>query len=239
MARTRFHARCRFSLASAAISSADPVPFGSCRGRRASSLPEPHAASPRPTPAARSRRHLTRCSPHRHGVEHSLSFGPSPTAASQPPHRLLRPLLTSRSGSTPSPFQARGEISPGKNALLHCTTAGSTPLPLDHESFAVFGPLALVGNAFYPVLVHRLAASLHASSPHSVTLMQLRFTSLAVINSRWDFHPQECAHAGRTIGIGGASRLLPSHTTGHTGPYPAVRQIMRCDVPRRKQGRLN
>jgi len=24
------------------------------------------------------RRHLTQCSPHRHGVEHSLSFGPSP-----------------------------------------------------------------------------------------------------------------------------------------------------------------
>src|ERR1700736_3469267 len=113
-------------------------------------------------------------------------------------HRLLRPLLTSRSGSTPSPFQAQGEISPGKNALLHCTTAGSTPLPIDHESFAVLGPLALVGNAFYPVLVHRPAASLHASSPHSVALMQLRFPSLAVINSRWDLHPQECAHAGRT-----------------------------------------
>ena len=113
-------------------------------------------------------------------------------------HRLLRPLLTSRSSSTPSPFQAQGEISPGKNALLHCTTAGSTPLPLDHESFAVPGPLALLSTAFYPVLVHRPAASLHASFPHSVALMQLRFTSLVVINSRWDFHPQECAHAGRT-----------------------------------------
>ena len=86
--------------------------------------------------------------------------------------RLLQPRLTSRSGSTPSPFRAQGEISPGKNALLHCTTAGSTSLPLDHESFAVIGPLALVGNAFYPVLVHRPAASLHASSPHSVALMR-------------------------------------------------------------------
>jgi hypothetical protein len=28
---------------------------------------------------------------------------------------------------------------------------------LDHESFAVIGPLALLGSAFYPVLVHRLA----------------------------------------------------------------------------------
>ena len=40
----------------------------------------------------------------------------------------------------------------------------------------------LLGSAFYPVLAHRLAASLHAYSPHSVTLMQWRFASLAVIN---------------------------------------------------------
>ena len=60
------------------------------------------------------------------------------------------------------------------------------------------GPLALLGSAFYPVLVHRLAASLHASFPHSVALMQLRFASFVVINLRRDFHPQECAHAGRT-----------------------------------------
>jgi hypothetical protein len=112
--------------------------------------------------------------------------------------RLLRPLLTSRSGSTPLPFQDQGEISPGKNALLQCTTAGSTPPCLDHKSFAVFGPFALLDSASYPVLVHRLAASLHASFPHSVALMQLRFTSFAVINLREDFHLQECAHTGRT-----------------------------------------
>src|SRR5690606_10030940 len=40
--------------------------------------------------------------------------------------RLLRPLLTSRSASA-SPFRAQGEISPGKNAVLHRTTAGFTP----------------------------------------------------------------------------------------------------------------
>jgi len=39
---------------------------------------------------------------------------------------------------------------------------------------------------------------LHASSPHSVALMQLRFTSLTVVSSREDLHLQECAHAGRT-----------------------------------------
>src|ERR1039457_2115198 len=123
---------------------------------------------------------------------------PPRSALHSPCDKLIRPLLTSRSGSTPSPFQAQGEISPGKNALLHCTTAGFTPPTLGHKSFAARCPLALVGTAFYPVLVHRPPASLHASSPHSVALMQLRFTSLTVTNSRWDFHPQECAHAGRT-----------------------------------------
>ena len=46
--------------------------------------------------------HLTLCPSHRHAVEHSSSFGPSFTLAS----KLLRPRLTSRSGSTPSPLQA-------------------------------------------------------------------------------------------------------------------------------------
>ncbi|MEP5836149.1 MAG: hypothetical protein ABJ322_00325, partial [Marinobacter sp.] len=40
--------------------------------------------------------------------------------------------------------------------------------------------------------------TLHASSPRSVTLPQLRFTSFAVASSREDFHLQECARAGRT-----------------------------------------
>ena len=145
---------------------------------------------------------------------HQRDFNPPELRAAQ---RTIRPLLTSRSGSTPSPFRAQGEISPGKNALLHCTTAGSTPPCLDHESFAVICPLALLGNAFYPVLVHRLAASLHASSPHSVTLMQLRFTSFAVINLRWDFHPQECAHAGRTKRKGATYHVTPLFTGAERG----------------------
>src|SRR5258708_31396197 len=85
-----------------------------------------------------------------------------------------------------------------QNALLHCTTAGSTSPPLDHESFAGSCPLALVGAAFYPVLVHRLADSLHASSPRSVTLSQLRFPSLALINLPWDLHPPKCRQSWRT-----------------------------------------
>ena len=121
------------------------------------------------------------------------------------PRSALRPLLATTTASadfllrlSASGFHPQGKISPGKNALLHCTTAGFTPPRLDHESFTEFRPLALLSNAFYPVLVHRLAVSLHASSPQSVTLMQLRFASFAVINLRWDLHPQECARAGRT-----------------------------------------
>ena len=58
-------------------------------------------------------------------------------------------------GSLPA-FQAQGEISSGKNALLHSITAGFTPPRLDQKGFAVTCPLALLGSAFYPVLVHRL-----------------------------------------------------------------------------------
>ena len=48
--------------------------------------------------------------------------------------RLLRPLLTSRSGSSPSPFQAQGEISPGKSAILPRTAARfTTPDPWPRE----------------------------------------------------------------------------------------------------------
>jgi hypothetical protein len=57
---------------------------------------------------------------------------------------------------------------------------------------------ALVGVASYPILVHRLAVSLHASFPSSVALVQLRFTSFAVVRLREDFHLQDRAHAGRT-----------------------------------------
>jgi hypothetical protein len=102
------------------------------------------------------------------------------------------------SNETPDGVQAQGAASPGKNALLPCTTAGSAPLRLDHKSFAVSGPLALLRCAFYPILVHRLVVSLHTSFPHSFTLMQLRFASLTVVSSRRDFNPQECAYAGRT-----------------------------------------
>lgn len=150
LAFTRFQALCRFSRARAAAAPA-LCPARHSAGRSLHRCPVQtglHPVSPRTAPLSRASNAWL---PASLCLKHSSSFGPSPRI------RLLRPLLTSRSGSTPSPFQAQGEISPGKNAFLHRTTAGSTPPPLGHESFAVHGPLALVGTASYPVLVHRHA----------------------------------------------------------------------------------
>ena len=71
-------------------------------------------------------------------------------------------------------------------------------LSLGHESFAALCPLALPGTASYAVLVHRPAVSLPASFTPSSRIDALRFASVAVTNSRRDFHPQVSAHAGRT-----------------------------------------
>jgi hypothetical protein len=45
-----------------------------------------------------------------------------------------------------SPFQEQGETFSGKNAFLPCTTAVSTPLRLDHKSFSISCPIALLGS---------------------------------------------------------------------------------------------
>lgn len=132
------------------------------------------------------------CSLHRHGVKHSFSFGPSPGL------RLLRPLLTSRSGLRRRPFRRKTRSPQVRTQSFPAQPPDLRRLILDHKSFTVHCPLALIGVAFYPVLVHRLAVSLHVSSPRSVALPQLRFASLAVVSLREDLHLQDCAHAGRT-----------------------------------------
>jgi hypothetical protein len=71
-------------------------------------------------------------------------------------------------------------------------------LNFGRESFAAFGPLALLGIACYPVLVHRLADSLAASFSCSLTLAALRFTWVVTTNSPEDFHLQVTIHAGHT-----------------------------------------
>ena len=77
-------------------------------------------------------------------------------------------------------------------------------LSLDHRSFAAICPLAPLGVASDLILVHRLAISLPASSPQLVTLLQLRFASIRMVSFRRDLHPQDSAHAGRTMPRGPA-----------------------------------
>src|SRR5437870_2386988 len=67
-----------------------------------------------------------------------------------------------------SPFQARGELSPGKNLGCPCASAGFTGRLLGRESFAVSCPLALIGPASDPVSVRRpagLATPLLSATP--------------------------------------------------------------------------
>ena len=54
------------------------------------------------------------------------------------------------------PFRREAGCPQVRAALLHHTAVAFTPPLLDHESFAVYGPLALIGDAFYAILVHRL-----------------------------------------------------------------------------------
>lgn len=94
---------------------------------------------------------------------------------------------------------------------------GSTPPRLDRESFAESCPLALLGNAFYPVPVHRLAArSTLSHHTHPVVLMQLRFASSAVISPRWDlaYKSAPCrAHQKKEPACAGSLKLQVLQTS--------------------------
>ena len=114
--------------------------------------------------------------------------------------RLLRPLLTSRSASRRDPFRSKARSPQVRTRPFAARPPDIRRLSLDHRSFAVRRLLAPLGTASHRVLVHRPAASLHASSPRSVALPQLRFASIEMVSFRRDFHPLGHAHAGRTSG---------------------------------------
>ena len=143
-------------------------------------------------------------------------------ALNTPSRSALHPVLAATTASadfslrhSASAFQPQGEISPGKNAHLHRTIAGSTPLRLDHESFAVVCPLALLGSAFYPILVHRLAVYAPRflptlGRPHAVALHFVRCDQLTAGLSPAGMRP--CwAHKqqGPDIAIGALCFLEP------------------------------
>jgi hypothetical protein len=70
--------------------------------------------------------------------------------------------------------------------------------------------------------------------------MQLRFASLVVINSRWDLHPQECAHAGRTKRKppeGGSQFKLDDLRSGDKNPVSVQQRGLTRRRSRRIDGR--
>ena len=115
-----------------------------------------------------------------------------------PSRQLLRPRLTSRSVLPRRPFRHEAR---SPQVRTHSFTAQ----PPDLRHFALItraswsfahSPCSAAPSIRFLSIGSQFM--LHASSPRSVALTQLRFTSFAVINLRRDLHPQECAHAGRT-----------------------------------------
>ena len=91
-----------------------------------------------------------------------LTFGPSARLAC-----LLWPLLTSRSAASTRrhPFRRKARSPRIRTLAFAARPPDLRRRPFGHGSFAVIGPLALVGVASYPVSVRRPAASFHASFP--------------------------------------------------------------------------
>src|SRR6266852_8542927 len=69
------------------------------------------------------------------------------------------------------------QISRGKFDRLHRTPAGSTTAVLDGWDFAVSSPLVRPQQPRYPVLVHQVAALLHASFRPRLAATPLHFAN--------------------------------------------------------------
>ena len=133
-----------------------------------------------------------------------------------PNRQLLWPLLTSRSMSPRRPFRHKA-----RSPQVRTHSFSAQPPDLRHFAlitralrFIARSPRSIAPSIRFLFIGSQI--TLHASFPHSVTLMQLRFASFAVINLRRDLHPQECARAGRTRkrppGWGGRSVCQPPVT---------------------------
>jgi hypothetical protein len=96
-------------------------------------------------------------------------------------------LMTSRSGQTRRPFRPQGEISPGKNAILHRTVAPFTPPRLDHESSQPFAcsPCSAAPQMRFVYLNSRFRSTLpsHVRSPSR---------SCASLRSLWSARGRTC-----------------------------------------------
>src|SRR5699024_11101058 len=141
---------------------------------------------------------------------------------------LLWPLLTSRSGSLRRPFRRKARSPRIRTRSVTAQPPDLRRLALTTRASRLLARSPCSASPRYPVLVHRLAASLHASFPRSVTLTQLRFTSLAMVYSWEDFHLQDRAHAGRTKMRGMTEPLVtPRDRLGvRSNPFVAVAQAL-------------
>lgn len=159
------------------------------------------------SPAAALRNELP---PHRRGLvtprkQLLAQLGPVlPTCVS-----LSSPLDPSPSPATMTPadfsLRSRVTLSGAQRDLPRLSAPSFTArspdfrrLSLGIRGFAAIRPLAPLGVASDPTLVHRPAVSLPASSPRSVALPQLRFASFRMASPRLDSHQRDGAHAGRT-----------------------------------------
>ena len=175
--------------------------------------------------------------------DYSLSFGPSPFWLRLIGRllELLRPLLTSRSSMRCRPFrhEARSPQVRTQTFIAQPPHLRRFALVTRASRFDARSPCLAAPSMQFLSIGSRF--TLHASSPHSVTLMQLRFTSLTVTSSWRDLHPQVCAHAGRTSsrnphrwGLLSQNRTCAVHIRlfGTVGYDPHGRPVSDLDYPK-------
>jgi hypothetical protein len=148
-----------------------------------------------PSSFLRPARHYPRFRIRRPSSGRRRDFNPPEQRAAQ---RTLRPLLTSRPGLHRRPFRHKAG---SPQVRTHSFTA--QPPNLRHFALATRAsrlharsPCSAAPSIQFLSIGSRFM--LHASSPRSVTLTQLRFASFAMTCLWEDLHLQECAHAGRT-----------------------------------------
>ena len=148
----------------------------------------------------RSPQHLTHGLAALHVLRLSLSFGPSrsPSGLVGLVLPLLRPLLTSRSGTSRRPFRHKTRSPQVRTHTFIAQPPHLRRLTLVTRAlwFLAHSPCLAAPSMRFLFIGSRFM--LRASFPRSVALTQLRFTFLTVTSSQRDLHPQVCAHAGRT-----------------------------------------
>ena len=171
---------------------ADPVPRCSRGGPQASSLMGSPAASPHATPIrpgapASDAWPLTS---HVSSVTHSPV---RPFVAAlwlpQPRPPLLRPLLTSRSDISRRAFTRKARSPRVRTHSFAAQPPDLRRLALITRASRFHARSPCLATPSIPFFSIGSQFMLHASFPHSVTLVQLRFTSFVVINLRRDLHP--------------------------------------------------